>query len=94
MNYTIPVAQTEEVAANAAVKTLNHFSVYPNPAYSIIHITVPGTADITITNAAGNRMFTKSINNNGDINVSNLAAGTYYIQNKTSGEVQKIEVIR
>jgi hypothetical protein len=67
--------------------------VSPNPAGSTITIHVNGTADIIITNSAGKVMLTKKIALNAIINVSTFANGIYYIQNKTTGEIQKIVVI-
>jgi Leucine-rich repeat (LRR) protein len=67
--------------------------VYPNPAKDVVHVQVNGTAMIAITNSDGKVLLTKSINNSNAINISALAPGIYYLQNKTSGEVQKVVVV-
>jgi len=72
---------------------IKHMQAYPNPAKDVVHVQINGTAIITISNSAGKVLLTKSINNNAEINVSALAPGFYYLQNKASGEAQKIVVV-
>jgi Leucine-rich repeat (LRR) protein len=72
---------------------IQHMQVYPNPIKDVVHVQVKGTATIVVADANGKVMLTKSINNTNAINVSSLAPGIYYLQNKTSGEVQKIIVV-
>ena len=69
---------------------LRKFTVYPNPAKDIIHIQNAGKATVTLTNQSGKTILTKTINGNGEINVSHLPAGLYYLKNGETGEVQKI----
>lgn len=71
----------------------NTFLAYPNPASDIVHVQVNGSATITLTNAAGKVILTRIINNNADVNVSAFSSGTYYLQNKTTGETQKIVIV-
>ena len=61
--------------------------------YDIVHIQTEGTATITLTNSNGKVLLTKSVTNSDVINVSAFANGTYYLQNKTTGDVEKIAVI-
>ena len=67
--------------------------VYPSPASNIIHIQTSGIADIVLTNSTGKILFAKSIKNRGEINISAFANGIYYIQNKTTGESEKIIIV-
>jgi hypothetical protein len=69
-----------------------HFSIYPNPSSNIIHIQTNGVADITLTNSDGKVLLNKAINSKGEINISRFVNGIYYIQNKTTGESEKIIV--
>ncbi|WP_170971160.1 T9SS type A sorting domain-containing protein [Ilyomonas limi] len=75
-------------------KLIQHMQVYPNPAKDVVQVQVKGTAMIAITNSNGKVLLTKSVNNSDVINVSSLAPGIYYLQNKASGETQKIVVVR
>ncbi|TKK65694.1 T9SS type A sorting domain-containing protein [Ilyomonas limi] len=72
---------------------IQHMQVYPNPAKEVVHVQIKGNAMIAIANAAGKVLLTKTINNSDAINVSSLAPGIYYLQNKASGETQKIVVV-
>ena len=86
--------------ANNRIATRTNFGkgkqtlkVFPNPASAVIQVQINGTANIIITNAAGKIMLSKTITSNTSIDVSRFANGVYYIQNKTTGEIQKIVVI-
>src|SRR6478735_7462659 len=70
------------------------FTVYPNPAKYILHIQNAGKATVTLTDQQGKTIFTKTINGNGVINVSQLPAGLYYVKNNETGEVQKIMITK
>lgn len=70
-----------------------HTLVYPNPATNIIHVQTNSSAIITFTNSAGKLLLSKTITNSGEINVSSYANGVYSIQNKSTGETQKVVVV-
>jgi hypothetical protein len=72
---------------------VDHLVVFPNPAKEIVHVKTTGNALITLSNADGKVILTKSINSKGTIDVSSLPNGIYYLQNKATGDVQKIEVM-
>jgi len=57
-------------------------------------VQVAGTVVITITDAAGKLMLSKTVTRSAPINVSSLAQGIYYIQNKVTGEITKIVISR
>jgi hypothetical protein len=59
----------------------------------MVHVQINGNAIIVLTNAAGKIILSKTISNKAGINLSRFANGTYYLQNKTTGETQKIVVI-
>jgi len=95
VSYKIPVIQSEQLTTmndNAKVQS-NLFRVYPNPASSIVHIQLSGTAVVTITNSAGQVILVKTINNSSDIDVSSFTNGIYYIQNGSNGQIQKFVVL-
>lgn len=70
------------------------FLIYPNPVKDILHIQTNGKAIFTLTNQSGKILLTKTINNKGEINVANLAAGLYYLKNSATGVVQKVIISR
>ncbi len=78
-------------ADNNAGKALQ---VYPNSANSRIIIMTGSIADVLLINSTGKVVLTKTINGKEDININSFAPGTYYVQNKTTGEVKKIVVVR
>ncbi|MEP7317510.1 MAG: T9SS type A sorting domain-containing protein, partial [Panacibacter sp.] len=88
------VIVSEKIKENISAQTLTVFSVYPNPVKNILHIQAPGKITFTVTNQQGKVLITKTINNNGEINVSQLAAGLYYLKNQTTGETQKIIITK
>lgn len=96
VDYTMPLTKSEQVAftvnTEAYKNGANKLLVYPNPAKGIVQVEVNGNAIIQVTDAAGKVLLTNSINTTGTLNVSRLASGMYYLQNKATGEVQKIVV--
>jgi hypothetical protein len=67
---------------NEVVKSLN-FSVYPNPANSIVTInTQENIKEITMFNLLGEVVLTETVKNT--INVSNINNGIYLLQVKTT----------
>ncbi len=76
--------------ANDALSN-KQLSVYPNPATSVIHIKVDGKRNITISDNAGKIYLSKVIDGSGDINVSTLQKGIYFISDDaTRGEGEKL----
>lgn len=69
-----------ELAKSSVIK------IYPNPAQNNITVNFPGnqleTADLEITTALGQTVFTKSIISNEQIDISNLSNGLYFIHLK------------
>lgn len=66
--------------------------VYPNPVKNMLYIQAKGNTTFYLSDAAGKRILTKQIQKNGNINVSTLPAGLYFLKNSLTGEVQKIVV--
>ena len=66
-----------DVEENEAEKV----SLYPNPANDIIHIEgLEGASEVLIYNTYGVRVKAMSLGGDGDINVSDLAAGLYLLR--------------
>ncbi len=62
--------------------------LYPNPAISVVHLNK--TTDIGIYDVNGNLI--QVVRNTDQINVSNLSAGTYFIQ--TSDKETKTLIVK
>jgi hypothetical protein len=71
-----------------------NFLVYPNPAKNVLHIQTNGKAIVSLTDQAGKVLLTKTIDGSGIINIADLASGLYYLKINTTGETQKIIVIK
>jgi hypothetical protein len=58
------------------------FNVYPSPASEIINITIltPGVSNLKIRDTAGRVVYTKDVESEASIDVSELARGTYLVQ--------------
>jgi hypothetical protein len=72
----------------------NMFLIYPNPAKDILHVQTNGNATFSLTDQSGKILLTKTIDNGGEINVTNLATGLYYLKNNATGAAQKVIVTR
>ncbi len=70
---------TPTAISNTAIKTAQAFTLYPNPAKNVLHITTTNqykNASITITNAMGQAVLTENISNN-TISLQGIAPGIY-----------------
>ncbi|RZK11184.1 MAG: T9SS type A sorting domain-containing protein [Flavobacterium sp.] len=85
----------QEALGNANFEN-NSFKAYPNPVKN--DLTIRYTENIssaTIYNILGQELFVKNINNTeGQIDMSNLAAGTYLVKVKSGEKVETIKVIK
>ncbi len=68
------------------------FTIYPNPVKDILYIRLIGTVAFAITDQTGKVLITKTITDKGEIEISTLSAGMYYIKNTATGETQKVIV--
>src|SRR6266496_29219 len=95
-DYTAPnnavIASAENTLQQR--RRTNLFLVYPNPARDIIYVQTNGDASFSLLNQSGKILVTANINGNGEINVTNLAAGLYYLRNHATWAVQKVVVAK
>jgi len=70
------------------------FKTYPNPATDVLHIQTNGKSNFSLSNQAGKIILTKNITNSGDIDVSKLPPGIYFLSNNTKDFKQKIIINR
>ena len=89
---------TQNIISNAeksnSIIASKSFKFYPNPVKDELYIECADKNIFSLTNQAGKILFTKTINGKAEINVTNLAAGFYYLKNNTTGETQKVVVIK
>jgi hypothetical protein len=88
LNFVNPanITSAEENNIAASKKTI----VYPNPAKDILHIQNTSKATFVITGQSGKILITKTLTGNGEIAISHLPSGVYYLKNNETGEVQKV----
>lgn len=67
----------------------SQISIYPNPTSSILNIEVREQTHISIINIVGEIVKTETINGTSKLDVSNLNAGVYFIQDPKSGKAIK-----
>ncbi len=78
-----------------AIKTGNliTFTVYPNPASTVLNIQLKGKSLFSLNDKSGRTIFTKTIENKGGIDVSRLKTGVYFISTP-SGAKQQVMITR
>ena len=67
-----------EVAISENV--VSEVSIYPNPATSVLNVSAAGYNQVEIINMLGQVVYSNSISNNAQINVSNLNDGVYFVR--------------
>jgi hypothetical protein len=94
VKYTAP-ASSDAVALNKLPEVLNNsFFVYPNPAKNVLHVTTNGNASFSLMSEDGKILLTSTIDKAGVIDISNIAAGVYYLKNNSTNASKKISVIK
>jgi hypothetical protein len=68
--------------------------IYPVPSNDILHVETNGNIPFSMLDQSGRILFTIIINGKGAIDVSHLNAGMYFLKNNSTGDVQKVVVIR
>ena len=93
--------QVEEYTVN--VSTLGttsfdngNFNAYPNPVKNILNLSFTKTiTNVSVSNLLGQEIMAKSINaNQSQVDMSNLATGTYMVKVTSDNEVKTIKVIK
>jgi hypothetical protein len=87
------VIATENIGLVKRV-TEKKFTVYPNPATDVLHIQTNGKSNFSLSDQSGKIIRTKTITNSGDIDVSKLPPGFYFLSNNTKDIKQKIIINR
>jgi hypothetical protein len=94
-NFYIDNVAMESSLSNVNFDT-NSFTAYPNPVKDILNVSFDqNIIDIAVYNLLGQKMLLMNINSNkGQIDMSNLASGTYLVRVNTENEVKTIKVIK
>lgn len=79
---------------NSKTKAENIFAINPNPAKGQVNIQLSKASELVFIDVNGNVLFTKYVNEKSIVDISNLSAGSYYIKNKSTGEVRNLQVIK
>lgn len=94
VKYTAPPS-SDVVVSNKLPEVLNNsFSVYPNPAKDILQVRTVSNVSVSLLSQGGEVLLTENINRAGSIDISNIAAGVYYLRDNTTNAVRKIVITR
>ena len=73
---TITITNNTSVSENGA----NSFSIFPNPATTVLNVNAEGFSTIEIVNLLGQTVYTANTTSNMQINVSELNNGVYFVR--------------
>jgi len=73
-----------------------NFAYYPNPVKNVLNLSyTQNISDIAVFNLLGQQVMTKTVNSNsGQVDMSNLSAGTYMVKVTADNQVKTIKVIK
>lgn len=94
IKYQSPIISSVVSDVQNIQKQKESFTIYPNPANSILHIKTNSSAFFSLSDQSGKVLIQASINGAGTINTSAFSKGLYYLKNMNSGEVQKVFFIK
>jgi len=94
ISYTAPVALNAIVAGDEQKASNSGFTVYPNPANNILNIHTGNSASFSLLDQSGKVLLAKYITTSASMNVSQIAAGLYYLKNNSTNAVVKIIIER
>ena len=72
----------------------NGLSIYPNPASNLLNIQLPGSFNVTLTDARGRIVAQKSGNDNMQLDIASLEAAVYYIMIEQNNQVVVKRVVK
>lgn len=64
---------------------ISHLQCFPNPAHNQLTIKTSKPIEIEIVNVLGETLMRKLVQGKEDLDISTLAAGTYWIKEKNTG---------
>lgn len=78
------------IPTGIADATTNGLAIYPNPFNSEFIIETNELTSISVMNALGEVVLSRTVNGRTSIDASSLSAGVYFVQEETSGAVMKL----
>lgn len=98
LNYTKPAAEIAKTVENNNISAKTYagkaFMAYPNPAKDVLNVQSNIRSIITLTDLSGKVLLTRSIEGKAVVNVANFMPGMYYLKDITTGEAQKIVIVK
>lgn len=84
-NYSLPAFTAVEVGNSLDVNEVydDSVKVYPNPVSDVLYVNIEESFDAVVYNYQGSVVL-RSCNNNGQIDMSGLSTGVYFVQIKTA----------
>jgi PKD repeat protein len=104
-NYSVGVSVDngcESISINYAVTTVSlsaiesfQVSLYPNPAGDFLYIDWKGSnaLQVTLRDAAGRLVITKTLNNSGTLDLSNIPSGIYFTELHSADKVKHVKLV-
>jgi hypothetical protein len=75
------------------VNSLSDFTIYPNPSNGVVTIGTENQCEVTVTNAVGQVIEKRMVNNNETLDLSNQTQGLYFITAKTNDAVKTLRLV-
>ena len=84
MNYDAYEIWIDDVVittgGNGVAENTRTFSIFPNPATTVLNVNAEGYNTLEIVNLLGQTVYTANATSNMQINVSNLNNGVYFVR--------------
>jgi hypothetical protein len=91
---TFKISAYDASLTNLSLSSSN-FTFYPNPVKDVLNISnSENISKVQVINLLGQEMIVKSINNNGQVDMSRLTTGTYLVKITSDKLVKTIKVIK
>ena len=92
---TFKIAAYDASLSNDAFEK-NTFTIYPNPVKNVLNISfTQNISEVSVYNMLGQQVTFKVLNTNkGQVDMSNLASGTYLVKVKADNAIQTIKVVK
>jgi len=93
--FNITVSSKVQLVTSATIGCNGgRVTVYPNPAKDILHVETEGVATFSLIDHSGKILVTANINGKGNIRVSGITTGLYYLRNNRTNDVKKVMIVR
>jgi len=90
----VAITQVQNSRLTTPQQSSTTFSVYPNPVTTVLYIQNASKTTFILSDQSGKIMLSKTVEGNGNINVADIPAGTYYLINTVTKIAQKVVIIK